>query len=88
MLLAESLLFPFASVNGGFFHADTAFQPLWFALAPFGLETVLVRISGRNKKFARAAKLFPAILLVIMVGFSALLVKIRVVDSGWRIFLS
>jgi hypothetical protein len=84
MLLAESLLFPFASVNGGFFHAGTAFQPLWFALAPFGLETVLVRISGRNKKFARAAKLFPAILLVIMVGFSALLVKIRVVDSGWN----
>ena len=50
MLLAESLLFPFASVSGGFFHAGTAFQPLWFALAPLGLDVLFVRISRNNKK--------------------------------------
>jgi hypothetical protein len=84
MLLAESLLFPFASVSGGFFHAGTAFQPLWFALAPLGLEICLVRISRNNKKFAQLSRLFPAILVIIMVLFSAMLVKIRVVDSGWN----
>jgi len=84
MLLAESLLFPFASVSGGFFHAGAAFQPLWFALAPLGLDTGLARISRNNQKLARLARLFPAILLVIMILFSAMLVKIRVVDSGWN----
>ncbi len=84
MLLAESLLFPFASVSGGFFHAGTAFQPLWFALAPLGLETCLVRISRDNKKVARLTRLFAAILLIIMFFFSAMLVKIRVLDSGWN----
>jgi len=84
MLMAESLLFPFASVNGGFFHAGTAFQPLWFALAPLGLDTLLARIARNNKVSTRLARLFPAILVVIMILFSAILVKIRVVDSGWN----
>ncbi len=84
MLLAESLLFPFASVSGGFFHAGTAFQPLWFALAPLGLEVCVVRISRNNRKLARLTRLFPAILLIVMILFSAMLVKIRVVDSGWN----
>jgi hypothetical protein len=84
LLLVESLLFPFASVSGGFFHAGTAFQPLWFALAPLGLEALLVRIPADNKNFIQVTRLFPAILLVIMISFSAMLVKIRVVDSGWN----
>jgi len=83
-LLAESLLFPFASVSGGFFHAGTAFQPIWFALAPLGLEVCLAQISRNNKKLVKLPRLFPAILLVIMILFSAMLVKIRVVDSGWN----
>jgi len=84
MLLAESLLFPFASVNGGFFHAGTAFQPLWFALAPLGLEVGLQRILRNSKKLVQLTRIFPATLLVIMILFSAMLVKIRVVDSGWN----
>jgi hypothetical protein len=84
MLLSESLLFPFASVSGGFFHAGTAFQPLWFALAPLGLDALLTQISRNNKKLAQLTRIFPAILLVIMILFSVMLVKIRVVDSGWN----
>jgi hypothetical protein len=71
-------------VNGGFFHAGTAFQPLWFALAPLGLDVLLVRISRNNKKLAQAIQILPGLLLLIMILFSALLVKIRVVDSGWN----
>jgi hypothetical protein len=84
MLLAESLFFPFASVSGGFFHAGAAFQPLWFALAPLGLEVSLMRISRNNYKLARLTRIFPGLLLVIMILFSAMLVKLRVVDSGWN----
>ena len=84
MLLAESLLFPFASVNGGFFHAGTAFQPLWFALVPFGLDGCLARLVGNTRKRKQLTRIFSALLLAIMVLFSAMLVKIRVVDSGWN----
>ena len=84
MLLAESLLFPFASVSGGFFHAGTAFQPLWFALAPLGLDGCLAQISRNKKKLKQLTRILPALLLVIMILFSAMLVKIRVLDSGWN----
>ena len=84
MLLAESLVFPFASVSGGFFHAGTAFQPLWFAIAPLGLETIIAWISRKNRKFVQATSLLTGMLLIFMILFSALLVKIRVVDSGWN----
>ena len=84
MLFAESLLFPFASVNGGFFHAGTAFQPLWFAIAPLGLDICLRRISEKARRPARFTRIVPTILLFIMILFSAELVKIRVVDSGWN----
>ena len=84
MLLAESLLFPFASVRGGFFHAGTAFQPLWFVLASLGLDVCLHRLPRNDKKLTQLPLLLPAILLVVMILFSVMLVKIRVVDSGWN----
>jgi hypothetical protein len=84
LLIAESLLFPFASVRGGFFHAGTAFQPMWFALAPIGLDGFLTRTVKNNMKFTQASRLFPAILVVIMITLSILLVKVRVIDTGWN----
>jgi hypothetical protein len=84
LLLAESLLFPFASVRGGYFHAGAAFQPVWFVLAPIGLDVLLTWIVRKNRRFIPAGKLFPAILVIIMVLFSILLVKLRVLDSGWN----
>ncbi len=84
MLLAESLLFPFASVRGGFFHAGAAFQPIWFALAPSGLDTLITHISNNNKKYIQVTRFSCAILLIIMISFSVMLVKIRVIDSGWN----
>ena len=37
-LVAMTLVFPFAGARGGFFHSGAAFQPLFWALAPIGLE--------------------------------------------------
>jgi hypothetical protein len=84
MLLAESLLFPFASVQGGFFHAGTAFQALWFVLAALGLDVFVGWIRRKDMKLTQLTRLFPAILLFIMILFSAMLIKIRVIDSGWN----
>ncbi len=33
-----TLIFPFAGARGGFFHSGAALQPLWWALAPLGLD--------------------------------------------------
>jgi hypothetical protein len=38
-LLVMTIVFPFAGARGGFFHSGAAFQPLFWALAPIGLET-------------------------------------------------
>ena len=84
MLLAESLLFPFASKQGGFFHAGTAFQPLWFALVPSGLEVLLLRQTWKNNLVKGISRLSPVLLLVIMFFFSSMLVQLRVVESGWN----
>jgi hypothetical protein len=83
LLVAESLLFPFASVSGGFFHAGTAFQPLWFALAVSGL-TPLTGRQGMRFRILRDPRLHRLVLLIFVIALSALLVKIRVVDSGWN----
>jgi hypothetical protein len=84
LVLTESLLFPFASVRGGFFHAGTAFQPLWFALAPIGLEVLLTRLSKKNILLPKIAILSRLSLAIIVIVFSAMLIKIRVIDSGWN----
>ena len=84
MLLAESLLFPFASVNGGFFHAGAVFQPVWYALAPLGLEALGERLVKWNRHFTRVTRLFPAAMILVMVLLSGMLIKIRVIDSGWN----
>lgn len=84
LLLAESVIFPLASVSGGFFHAGTAFQPLWYVLAPLGLERVVLSINkkwGRNGWFGNAVYIT---LIILVVFLSFYLVKIRVVDSGWN----
>jgi hypothetical protein len=84
ILLAESLFFPFASVSGGIFHAGAVFQPLMFALAPLGLDVLITRL-GRGKNLLRqiSAPLHAA-LLIFVISLSVMLVKIRVIDSGWN----
>ena len=84
MLLAESLLFPFASVNGGFFHAGAAFQPLWFVLAALGLDALLRGFLEGRRNPVQEAAFSRVFLLLFMALFSVLLVKIRVYDRGWN----
>ncbi len=84
LLLFESLLFPFASVNGGFFHAGTAFQPLWFALAPIGLDALLIRLVKNKDRLLKVTRLVQFSLAILIIMVSGILVKIRVLDTGWN----
>jgi hypothetical protein len=84
LILAESILFPFASVRGGFFHAGTFLQPVWFALAPLGVDALIGGIARKNPRLVRMGPAIQWTLVVIAVLFSGMLVKVRVVDSGWN----
>lgn len=84
-----TLVFPFAGLNGAFFHSGAAFQPLWWAMAPVGMEAV-VRWVADLRRWERGQQVmrFLAVLLVL-VGFllSAGIYVQRVVGSegdGWN----
>ena len=38
---AMTVAFPFAGARGGFFHSGAALQPVWWALAPLGLDRAI-----------------------------------------------
>lgn len=43
-----TLVFPWPGARGGFFHSSAALMPIMWALAPFGLESVLEWLQGRR----------------------------------------
>jgi hypothetical protein len=80
-----TVLFPFAGARGGFFHAGTAFQPFWWAVAPLGLERIVTGIRHRNLLDERAYAIFRGALVVICVGLTGLIIWIRILQSGWQL---
>jgi hypothetical protein len=76
IFLAMTVAFPFPGARGGLFHSGAALQPLWWALAPVGLESFVdfgVEKRGWGKEQAR--KVFSwglvalALFLTIMIGY-------------------
>lgn len=66
-----SLVFPYAGVNGGFFHAGAAVQPVMWALAPMGLVTV-VDWAARLRRWQRGEQVL-RFMSIVLVGTGALL---------------
>jgi hypothetical protein len=60
-----TLVFPFAGINGSFFHSGAAFQPVFWAAAPVGISEVVGRIA-RWRKWERRKQVqrFLEILLI------------------------
>jgi hypothetical protein len=58
-------VFPFAGINGSFFHSGAAFQPLFWAIAPLGIAEVVAWMA-RLRKWERGptVRRFLEILLV------------------------
>jgi len=69
-LAAMTFIFPFAGFRGGFLHSGTALQPLWWALVPIGIESVIKWVEiKRNWRKGEAIKVF----LVGFIGISVLM---------------
>jgi hypothetical protein len=84
LLAVMTLLFPFAGARGGFFHAGTAFQPFWWAVAPLGLESIVSGIRSRNLLDERAYVIFRGALVIICLGLTGLIIWIRILVPGWQ----
>ncbi len=82
LLFVMTAVFPYAGSRGGFFHAGAALQPLWWALAPLGLEGV-VRAARRRRLFTPDAfRIFRVGLVGIAALMSGLILYLRVLQ-GW-----
>jgi hypothetical protein len=69
-ILLMSIIFPFAGARGGFFHACAALQPMWWALAPIGLVSIVGWVGNkRGWSITQATRIF----LGGIVGLSILL---------------
>lgn len=79
-LAAMTLAFPYAGARGGFFHSGAALQPVWWALAPVGLDRVIAW--GKRRRgwdAAQAGMVFRPALVGLAVLLSAGLVWGKVI---------
>jgi hypothetical protein len=81
-LAMMTVVFPFAGARGGFFHSGAALQPLFWALAPAGLERFIAwgtRVRGWKKQQAR--NVFSGAVIILVIFLSLFIVGERVI--GW-----
>jgi hypothetical protein len=85
LFVVMSIIFPFAGVRGSFHHAGAALQPLWWVAAPLGLEALVAWAREERGLFTDqyAPVVFHTTLIVLMVAFTAYLVNLRVISTGW-----
>lgn len=84
LLLAMTLVFPFAGPRGAFFHAGAALQPLWWSLAPLGLDSVVGSARRRGWFTPQAFVVFRGALAALALAMTVLIVFIRVIQPGWE----
>ena len=80
---AMTIAFPFAGARGGFIHSGAALQPVWWAVAPLGLERA-IEWGGRKRNWnvARAGKVFRSILVGLAIIMTAIIVWGRVMGGS------
>jgi hypothetical protein len=83
LLIAMTLVFPFAGARGAFFHAGAALQPIWWVAAPIGLEAVIGSVRKRGCFTPQAFVIFRAALVGIAILMTAVIFAIRVLP-GWE----
>jgi len=83
LLLVMTVVFPFAGSRGAFFHAGAAFQPLWWSLAPLGLDETVHFVRRRGWFDDHAYTIFRAALVGIALLMTFMVVILRVLP-GWE----
>jgi len=71
-----TFVFPFAGARGGFFHSGAAFQVLWWALTPVGLERIIATLA-RWRKWEREHEA-QLVLRAAMVGMAFFLTALLI----------
>jgi len=81
-LVVMTIVFPFAGARGGFFHSGAALQTVWWALAPLGLDRVIVwgtRKRGWNA--TQAGTIFRPALVALVALLTAVVIYGRVMGG-------
>ncbi|HTX80327.1 MAG TPA: hypothetical protein VMC62_11690, partial [Longilinea sp.] len=82
VFLVMTVVFPFAGARGGFIHSGAAFQPLFWAVAPVGLES-LIEMGVKKRDWSRQTSLrfFSAGVVLLALALSTGLFLNRVIGA-------
>lgn len=83
LLAVMTAIFPFAGARGSFFHAGAALQPLFWIIAPIGLDAAVGWARRRGRFTPEAFVVFRAALVMVAAILSAWVVWVRVIQPGW-----
>jgi hypothetical protein len=83
LFLVMTFVFPFAGARGAFFHAGAALQPMWWTLAPLGLDMILERLRKRNWGNDQTVLIFRSALVMIAAILTVFVVYLRLFTLGW-----
>ncbi len=83
LFFVMTFLFPFAGARGAFFHAGAALQPVFWALAPLGLESILQSLQNRGVGHGGNRFVFRSILVMIAMILTVFVVYLRIFALGW-----
>jgi hypothetical protein len=79
LLFVMTMIFPFAGARGGFFHSGSAVQPMWWTLAPVGLDRAVSAARKRRLFTPQAFTIFQGALVGIAILMTGVILSIRVV---------
>ena len=83
LFFVMTFIFPFAGARGAFFHAGAALQPMWWTLAPLGLDEILLSLRKRNWGSDQTKVIFRSALVMIAIILTAFVVDLRLFTLGW-----
>ncbi len=77
-----TLIFPYAGARGGFIHSGAAFQTIWWALTPIGLDQLVNWVGRwRNWKVEKSGPVFQGLMVGIVAVMTAAVVYGRVIGA-------
>lgn len=83
LFFVMTVLFPFAGARGAFFHAGAALQPMWWTLAPLGLEAILASLQKRGIGHEGNRFVFRSALVMVAMILTIYVVYLRIFTLGW-----
>ena len=83
LFVVMTLVFPFAGARGAFFHAGAALQPMWWSLAPLGLDSMLDFLRRRGLGNDGTKVIFHSAMMLFVITLTVFVVYLRLFALGW-----